>query len=86
MQIRESSDLRTAMESDHIKAETDNRSATVIQVESSRLLPILVILSVISGVAVAMSVFAMIRATDATTAANVLQIYVNDLESSIHKE
>ena len=86
MQISESSDLRTAMENEHIKAEADNRSATVIQVESSRLLPILVILSVISGVAVAMSIFAMIRATDATTAANVLQIYVNDLESSIHKE
>jgi hypothetical protein len=64
-----------------IRAEVDGRSASVIQVESSRLLPILIILALISGVAVAMSIFAMIRATDAVTAAEVLKIYAMELQA-----
>ncbi len=66
-----------------INSDTDNRSASVIQIESSRLLPWLILTALLAGFAVAFSIFAMIRATDATTAANVLQIYVTDLESKM---
>ncbi len=69
-----------------IQSDTDNRSASVIQIESSRLLPWLILAALLSGFAVAFSIFAMIRATDATTAASVLQIYVSELESKISQE
>lgn len=66
-----------------IDAEVDNHSAQVIQVESSKLLPLIVILALISGCAISLAVYAMVRATDAVTEARLLEYYVNGLQGTL---
>lgn len=66
-----------------IQAENDNRSAQVIQIESSRVLPLLVVLSAISGLAVAIAYAALNRARDAETEARMLEYYVLEMDAKL---
>lgn len=61
------------------EAIADRRSAQVITVESSKLVPVLVLLAVLSGVAIAFSWFARDRAFDAETQALLLRAHVDEL-------
>ena len=55
-------DLNDDNEHSFLRNDTDNRSASVVQIESNRLLPWLMVTSLLSGVAVALAIGAMMRA------------------------
>ena len=62
---------------------TDHRSASVVQVESSKLLPLIVLLSVIAGVAVALAWFATVSASHSEREARMLQYYVLEMDAKL---
>ncbi len=58
-------------------------SASVVQVESSKLLPLLVILALLSGSAIGIGVFAIVYAKSADTEARMLQYYLLELDARV---
>ncbi len=66
-----------------IQSDTDNRSASVIQIESSKVLPVIVVLAILSGAAIALAWFATLRANDSEREARMLQYYLLELDAKV---
>lgn len=58
----------------------DNQSASVIQIESNRLVPLVIILALFAGVGIGMSVASMRESAKAEREARVMQERWNDLK------
>lgn len=69
-----------------IQADVDGRSASVIQIESSKLLPALVILAAVSSVAIICSVASWMQAKDAETETRMLEYYVMELDGKLMRD
>lgn len=59
---------------------TDNQSASVVQIESNRLVPLVIILAMLSGVGIGMSILSVRESAKAEREARVLQERWNDLK------
>lgn len=59
---------------------TDNQSATVVQIESNRLVPLVIVLALAAGVGIGMSVASMRESAKAEREARVMQERWNDLK------
>lgn len=57
--------------------------ASVIQVESSKLVPLIVVLAVISGIAAGLAVFAFYESTNAERESRMLQYYVLEMDAKL---
>lgn len=64
-----------------ISPDVGPQGASVIQVESNRLLPILVILSIICGLAVAVATFSYSASREAEREARMLEYYLLELDA-----
>lgn len=62
-------------------ASVDHRSAQVVQIESSKVLPIIVILALLSGVAIALAMLAWARASDSERETRMLEYYLLELDA-----
>lgn len=58
----------------------DNQSASVVQIESGRLVPLVIVLALMSGLGIGMSVYSLMAANKAEREARVLQERWNDLK------
>lgn len=58
----------------------DNQSASVVQIESNRLVPLVIILALFAGVGIGMSVASMRESAKAEREARVMQERWNDLK------
>lgn len=59
---------------------TDNQSASVVQIESNRLVPLVIMLALAAGVGIGMSVASMRESAKAEREARVMQERWNDLK------
>lgn len=59
---------------------TDNQSASVVQVESTKLLPLLIILALVAGVALGLSISSIRESAKSEREARVMQERWNDLK------
>lgn len=59
---------------------TDNQSASVVQIESSKLMPLLTILALLTGISIGLSILAASESRKAEREARVLQERWNDLK------
>jgi hypothetical protein len=59
---------------------TDNQSASVVQIESGRLVPLIIVLSLLAGFGIGMSVLSMRESAKAEREARVMQERWNDLK------
>lgn len=58
----------------------DNQSASVVQIESGRLVPLVIVLALMAGLGIGMSVYSLMAANKAEREARVLQERWNDLK------
>lgn len=63
-----------------------NSRATVVQVESSKLLPALIIMSVLAALALIAAVVAWQKASSAETEARMLEYYVMELDGKLMRD
>lgn len=61
----------------------DNQSASVVQIESSKLMPLLVVLSILCGASIGLTAFAFSASRDAETEARMLEYYVMELDGKL---
>lgn len=59
---------------------TDNQSASVVQIESGKLVPLVIVLALLSGFGIGMSVLSMQESAKAEREARVMQERWNDLK------
>lgn len=59
---------------------TDNQSASVVQIESGKLVPLVIILALLSGFGIGMSILSMHESAKAEREARVMQERWNDLK------
>lgn len=59
---------------------TDNQSASVVQIESGKLVPLVIVLALLSGFGIGMSVLSMRESAKAEREARVMQERWNDLK------
>lgn len=64
-----------------ISPEVGVQGASVVQVESSRLLPILVILSLLCGLSIGLAIFAFSASRNADREARMLEYYLLELDA-----
>jgi hypothetical protein len=64
-----------------ISPEVGSQGASVVQVESSRLLPILVILAVLCGLSIGLAVFSFAASRNADREARMLEYYLLELDA-----
>jgi hypothetical protein len=64
-----------------ISPEVGNQGACVVQVESSKLLPILVILAILCGLSIGLAVFAFSASRNADREARMLEYYLLELDA-----
>lgn len=59
---------------------TDNQSASVVQIDSGKLVPLVIVLALLSGFAIGMSVLSIRESSKAEREARVMQERWNDLK------
>jgi hypothetical protein len=59
------------------------QSASVVQIESSKLVPLVIVLAILSGVAIGLTSFAFTAAGNAEREARMLQYYVMELDGKL---
>lgn len=62
---------------------TKGQSASVVQIESSKLMPMIVLLAVLSGSAIGLTAFSFTEARNAEREARMLQYYLLELDAKI---
>lgn len=64
-----------------ISPRVDRQSASVIQIESTKILPMLVVLALMSGLSIGLTVFAFAEARNAEREARMLEYYLLELDA-----
>jgi hypothetical protein len=83
MTLPKSANVRDVDEDDmrlYASPRLDNQSASVVQIESSRLVPLIIVLAVIAGFSIGLSILTMHEAAKAEREARVMQERWNDLK------
>jgi hypothetical protein len=62
---------------------TDNQSASVVQIESTKIMPILVLLTLLCGLSIGVTFFAFSAARNADREARMLEYYVMELDGKL---
>lgn len=65
----------------HNSPMTDRGSASVIQIDSGKLVPLVIVLALTAGLAIAIAVMSVVRANDAEREARMLQYYLLELDA-----
>lgn len=63
--------------------QVSGQSASVVQIESSKLVPLVIVLAILSGVAIGLTSFAFTAASDAEREARMLEYYVMELDGKL---
>jgi len=66
-----------------LRTRTEGRSASIVQIESSKLLPALLIIGVLSAFGSAMAILAWSKAGSAETEARMLEYYVLEMDAKL---
>lgn len=67
-----------------LKARNSHRSAQVVQIESTRLLPLIVVLCVLVGLSLGVACWALAYADKARMESRILQVKVEGFENALH--
>jgi len=62
---------------------TDNHSASVVQIESGKLVPLIIVLAIFCGLSIAVSVFTLWHAQIAERENRLLEYYVMELDGKL---
>lgn len=62
---------------------TDHQSASIVQIESTKFLPILVLLTLLCGLSIGLTVFAFSAARNSDREARMLEYYVMELDGKL---
>lgn len=60
---------------------TDNQSASVVQIDSGKLVPLVVFLAIIAGIAIGMAIYAISASSRADREARMLEYYLLELDA-----
>lgn len=76
-------DVDDEMLSQYASPNVREQSASVVQIETSKLMPMLIVLAILCGAAIGLTVFAFSAARDADREARMLEYYVMELDGKL---